>query len=417
MGRSRTMGRKISLLTVGLAIGGCSAAGSSPKLFAVADDASSTTAGAGAGKAPPATGIPSRPSIESPALPAANVEAGSCVTASARVEPLRRPVDIIVALDNSGSMDEEARAVEDNLNSNFAAILNQNAVDYRVILVSEHRERNAQDTAVCIVSPLSSLVACPSEEPGPSERFFQYSTEVGSSNSFEVLLESLTGERSDDFDLAPGGWSEWLRPEASKVFVEITDDDENTPALEFVSSLTTLAPEQFGADPSQLRFVWHSIVGLAERPVANDPYVPTDPIEEQECEGDVSNAGTTYQELSRLTGGLRFPICEFEGYGAVFERVANEVVLGGRGACDFAIPAPPLGRALELDKIALSVAPSAGGEARWLGQVGSSSDCGPDAFVIDGAGVHLCPDACDVVSADEQASVDVLFTCESTLLP
>jgi hypothetical protein len=415
MAQSRTIGRKISWLTVGLTICGCSAAGSRTQLFEVADDTTPAVPGAGQMNAtPPANSPP--PGIGSPASPGTNGEAGSCVTTRALVEPLRQPVDIIVALDNSASMDDEARAVEDNLNTNFAATLNQNAVDYRLILVSEHRERDAQDTAVCIVGPLSTLATCPSEQPGPSERFFQYSTEVGSSNSFEVLLETFTGERTDDFDLAPSGWSEWLRPEASKVFLEITDDDENSPAVEFVSSLTALAPEHFGLDPSQIRFVWHSIVGLAERPVASDPHVPTDPIEEEECEGDVFNAGTTYQELSRLTGGLRFPICELDGYGAVFERVAGDVVTSSRGACDFAIPEPPLERSLELDQIALSYTPSTAGEARLLGQVRSPHDCGPDAFVIDGTGLHLCPDVCDVVRADERATVEVLFTCESTLL-
>jgi hypothetical protein len=264
---------------------------------------------------------------------------------------------------------------------------------------------------------LSALVECPSEQPAPSERFFQYSTEVGSSNSFEVLLESFTGEREDDFNLAPSGWSEWLRPGAGKVFIEITDDDENTTALEFASSLTSVSPEQFGADPSQLGFVWHSIVGVAERAIATDPYVPSDPIEDRECEGDVSNAGTTYQELSRLTGGLRFPICALETYGAVFDRVATDLVRSSQSACDFSIPAPPPGRALDLDMLAVAYRSSAGGEPRWFGQVRDPLDCRPDAFLLDGTGVHLCEAACDVVSADVQANVEGVFTCQSTLLP
>jgi hypothetical protein len=331
------------------------------------------------------------------------------------VEIERLSVDIIIALDNSGSMDDEARAVEDNLNVNFAAILQQSQVDYRLILVSEHRARALQDTAICILSPLSSLTSCPSDAPGPTDRFFQYSTEVNSSNSFDVLLETYDGRREDDFALAPNGWREWLRPEAQKVFVEITDDDSNTPAGEFVAALTALAPESFGADPSQLNFVWHSIVGLAQRPIATDPYVPADPIEERECDG-VFNAGTTYQELSRSTGGLRFPICEFDGYDAVFQRIANNVVQTSRGACDFALPPPPSGRALDLDKVGVSYQPSSGAPAQLLGRVAAAGDCRVGAFVVDGAGVHLCPEACDVVSADAEAAVDVLFTCESTLL-
>ena len=356
------------------------------------------------------------PGQAAPPASAASADPAACATASVEVELVRQPVDIIIAIDNSASMDDEARAVEANLNVNFAEILQQSGVDYRVILVSEHRERNLQDTAVCILSPLSTLSVCPSAEPGTSERFFQYSIEVGSRDSFQVLLESFDGREPDDFGLAPGGWAERLRPEAKQVFLEITDDDENSSAQEFLAALTALAPQFFGTDPTQPDLVWHSIVGLAARQVATEPYLATDPIETRECDGDVFNAGATYQELSRLTGGLRFPICEFDGYDAVFRAIAQDVVLGSRNACELPIPEPPEGRALDLGAVAVSYRPGSGGPARVLGQVRDVAACGADAFLVDGAGVHLCPDACDVVSTDPNAAVEVLFTCESTLL-
>jgi hypothetical protein len=379
--------------------------------------------------APPVTpGAPNAPSTtentptlppggllpEAPSAPAS--EPASCVGVSAEVELLRQPVDIIIAIDNSGSMDDETRAVEDNLNVNFAEILAQSGIDYRVILVTEHRESDGQDTAVCIASPLSSLAACPSDAPSPSDRFFHYATEINSRNSLDVLLETFNGESEDEFGLAPSGWSEWLRPGAKKTFLEITDDDSSLPALEFASALTALAPEHFGVDPSQLGFVWHSIVGLAERATATEPYAPGDPIETQECTGDVFNAGATYQELSRLTGGLRFPICEFGGYDSVFRSIATDVVLGSRSVCDFEIPPPPEGRELDLDKVGVSYQPGDGGAALVFGRALQASQCRADGFLVDAAGVHLCPEACEQVGADERASVSVLFACESTLL-
>jgi len=395
------------------ATAGCSPAGDTQGTPFQVDD---TAAGGSVASAPAAPIEPDRPAAApSGSAPPAGAEPESCATASAAVELVREPVDIIIVLDNSGSMDDEARAVESNINESFAAILQGSGVDYRVILVSEHRERDLQDTAVCILSPLSSLAQCPSDAPGTSERFFQYSTEIGSRDSFEVLLETYDGERQDDFDLAPSGWSEWLRPGAKKVFLGITDDDSRLDVAEFVASLTALGPEAFGADPAQPSFVWHSIVGIAERPVSTDPYVPNDPIETRECAG-VFNAGATYQELSQLTGGLRFPICAFDGYDAVFRRIASDVVQSSRDACDFAIPAPPPGRALDLDKVSVAYQPGNGGAAQQLGQVTSAALCDAGAFLLDDAGVHLCPDACSVVAADDSARVDVLFTCASTVL-
>jgi hypothetical protein len=413
--KAHTVRQALSLGSLWLAAAAaCNPAGTSPPLFE--DEVSSAPSAPPAPAQPAAGGGGVLPQNEDPPASGASNDPESCATVRAEVERVQQPVDIIIALDNSGSMDDEARAVEANINVNFASILRESQVDYRVILVSEHRERTPQDTAVCILSPLSTLSTCPSDVPGSGDRFFQYSTEVDSQDSFDVLLETYDGQRADDFGLAPGGWSEWLRPGAKKVFLEISDDDSDTSASAFVGSLTALAPEQFGADPSQASFVWHSIVGIAQRPVASDPYLATDPVEDRECTGDVANAGTTYQELSRLTGGLRFPICEFSGYDAVFRRIAEDVVQGTAGACDFAIPEPPSGRALDLDTVAVSYQPGSGDAPRLLGRATSPALCGPDAFVADGAGVHICPEACEVIVADPRASVDVLFTCENTLL-
>ena len=89
---------------------------------------------------------------------------------------------------------------------------------------------------------------------------------------------------------------------------------------------------------------------------------------------------------------------------------------GSRNACDFSVPAPPSGRALDLEKVAVSYRPGADGEPRVLGRVLDATACRAEAFFVDGAGVHLCADACDEVSVDASAGVDVLFTCQSTLL-
>jgi hypothetical protein len=202
------------------------------------------------------------------------------------------------------------------------------------------------------------------------------------------------------------------------VFLEITDDNSRLPVEEFSSALAARAPDLFAGGAAQPSFVWHSIVGVAERPVVTDPYAPSDPIEQRECAGDVANAGTEYQELSQQTGGLRFPICAFNGYDVVFRRIASDVVQTSRNACDFAIPAPPAGRSLDLDKVTVSYQPGSGGAAQRLGRVSASGVCGAgaDTFWLDAAGVHLCDAACAAVSADASASVSVLFTCENTLI-
>jgi hypothetical protein len=344
---------------------------------------------------------------------------GTCVSTRAQAELIRSPVDIVVVLDNSLSMSDEAASVEVNLNESFARILNDAGIDYRLILISEHRSSQGQGTAVCIDSPLSGLAQCPGEQPVFTDRFFHYSTEIGSRDSFDVLLETYSGQSPDEYGLAPSGWSAWLRAGAQKVFLEISDDDARLAVASFLTELTTIAPEHFGSDAQHPNLVWHSIVGLAEKLDPVEAHSPDEPVELEECTGNqnnVFNPGEKYQELSRQTGGLRFPICQFAAYDTVFQAIADSVLETSGIACGFPLASPPPGQRLELDKVAVSYTPGDGSASIVFGQVTDPADCQPLAFVVGAGEIQLCPQACDLVRADTSARLDVLFTCESTVI-
>jgi hypothetical protein len=337
---------------------------------------------------------------------------------------VKEPIDIIVVLDNSGSMRHELEAVELNINGNFAGILDASGVDYRMILISRHRKADRDATAeastsICVVAPLSGLAACPAPDPVFSARFFHYFTKIESEDSFDVTLDTYEPPFVEGFedraDQAPNGWSAWLRPRTKKVFLELTDADEDTSAAAFIAGLQEMAPEHFGTDPMAPNLVFHSIVGVREKAVPTDPYLPTEPIETARCP-DTTTEGRTYQELSILTGGLRFPVCGFDAYDVVFRRISEDVVTRRQVACEFAIPAPPPGKELEPDKVAVNyTAGNGSGNLEFL-QVLDPADCGPDAFYIQANSIVLCPQACAFVQADDQARVDVLFACESTII-
>jgi hypothetical protein len=131
----------------------------------------------------------------------------------------------------------------------------------------------------------------------------------------------------------------------------------------------------------------------------------------------VTSEGATYQQLSILTGGLRFPLCGFDAYDVVFRRIAEDVVTRTQVACDFAIPPPPPDKDLELEKVAVNYTSGNGTADQEFLQARTPADCGPDAFYIEGnTRIVLCPEACAFVQGDEMARVDVLFTCESTII-
>jgi hypothetical protein len=353
-----------------------------------------------------------------------NPNGDTCATTSATPTLIRQPVDIILVLDNSGSMADELDAVEKNINLNFANILQQSGVDYRVILISRHRKdvraaSGESSTSVCVSSPLSGLAVCPGPKPVLSDRFFQYSIKIESTDSFDQILATYNA-RDQKFDLTQLGWSEWLRPGAKKVFLEMTDDNAALPVDTFLQKLTALSPSQFGTDAAHPAFVFHSIIGIQQKAPPTAPYAPDEPIQMATCSGGgdtVANAGLAYQDLSKRTGGLRFPICEFASYDSVFTAIANDVVVKAQLACDFDIPPASAGQALDLGKVAVAFTKGGASAPTQFGQAKTSADCEPNAFYIENNHIYLCPDTCSVVQADGAAKLDVLFTCQSTIIP
>jgi hypothetical protein len=247
------------------------------------------------------------------------------------------PTDLILILDNSGSMDAETAAVERSL-FGWSQRLATLGLDYRLILLSRHRTRDRSDsgaasTSICVEQPLSGLARCPSAVPVLGERFFHYSIKIDASDSFEQALAGFAAP--DPARLAPEGWSEWLRAGALKAFIEISDADAALPAAQFVTRLEALGPQLFPSrdGAGTPGFLFYSVVGLAEKATPNEAYGPDEPIERTECSSaDTSpdNAGEQYQALSVLTGGLRLSLCRVDALGEHLGRIADDVALQAR---------------------------------------------------------------------------------------
>jgi hypothetical protein len=348
-------------------------------------------------------------------------EAPTCAATGGQATLAKRPVDIIFVIDNSCSMTDEILSIERNINVNFAQQIASAGLDYRVVMLARHGTASPGES-ICIQQPLSGNVSCspPPSEPENSDRFFHFSEEVGSTDSYSVILDTLFAP--DEYFHAPNGWSEWLRTEATKVFVEITDDNANPrlPHDDFDRALLRAAPEHFGTARDR-NYVFHTIGGFAEKSVPDQAWTPDEPMIDGMCtssgpEGAVNNS-SEHQKLSIMTGGLRFPICQHASFDTVFRKVAEGVVKGAALPCEFTIPPAPQGQTLDYGKIAVKYRPGGTGEAQTLRHVSNQSQCAPGAFYVDvGAKrVRLCPQACAAIEADQAAKIDVLFTCEVTL--
>jgi len=350
-----------------------------------------------------------------------------CARQRVVLREIRRPLDVILVLDNSVSMALELEAVERSINRNFGSILEASGADYRVILISRHRtqgraQTDAAKTAICVTQPLSALGTCPAQRPGPTARFFHYDADIDSTDSLSRIVETFdTPDRLNRFTEL--GWREWLREGSRKVFLEFTDDNSLDSGSEFAQRLTALAPEHFGSDFERPAYVFHSIIGLAERVPAGTAYGPDEPLVHDRCEkngGLAPSSGQAYQALSRASGGLRYPLCALGDYGAIFEDIALDGIRRSGVACSFGVPAAPAGKRLDTERLQL-VRGSAGDDGRPsdngtpLARVDSLDACQADAFYVDGDQLQLCPALCEQLTDSPDSTVSVEFDCSSFL--
>lgn len=355
----------------------------------------------------------------------------------------KKPVDIIFIVDNSCSMNAEAQGIEDNINVNFAQIIQTSGIDFRVILIAEHGPTSAG--SMCIEPPLSggpcATPTVPSDTPPVNNApvFFHY--DANDVESHDGWCKSFVwATQPDRYQLVPTGWLDLLRPDAFKSFVMISDDGVHcrygpppsescsiaagatnpcdyddtdstqgvVAALKFDTALQTLSPTHFGT-PAKRNYVWHSIVGVVAKPTG-DAYEPTEPLVTTKCSSAVDTSFGN-QQLSILTGGLRFPVCEGLGFDAVFKKIAEGVIEGAGIECEFPMPEPPPGKELDPATITIEFTPTSGPKLGFE-QVGSAAQCKPNAFYIENDEIKLCPDTCTTVQADQNAKVDIFALCK-----
>lgn len=353
-----------------------------------------------------------------------------CAAQEAAATLAKRPVDIIFVIDNSGSMGGEITEVQNQINQNFASIIEKSGIDYRVIMLTSHG--SVSSIKVCISAPLSGTNCSPvPPQPAETAKFFHHSQNVQSHDSLCRILDSFN--RADEFNKHPNGYKDLLRKEALKVFVEITDDGVSTSCNiggqnksftdgnsvaggqtagdAFDAALLALSPEQFGT-PQKRNYVFHSIIAIADFDAADKTkaHPPSATLTTAECTPGAVDPGTGYQHLSKLTGGLRYPTCGLN-YTTIFQEMAKGVIEGAILSCEFDVPEPPPGEKLDLATVVTRYTPGSGGAPVDFQQVATAADCGPNKFYVEADKIKLCPATCDAVRADGSAQIKVLFGC------
>ena len=331
----------------------------------------------------------------------------SCTEASSQAESGVLPADIIVVVDNSGSMTDEAGFVQDSMND-FANTIINSGVDTHVVLISD--DSNDQQ-GVCVPAPLGSG-SCPNDENLPN--FRHVVTNVASSNSLQLLLSTYPQ------------WQDSLRPNATKTIAVISDDNSALSAQAFTDMIVTMDPtfEGFKFDAIISPYDLDGIVCFPCQISGNcascDPCCGLDSALGLLCTALPADEGTVYKELVQTTGGIEGNLCT-QDFLPVFQDMATAVIDDSQVSCLYDIPDPGNGMSIDFNRVNVEYQLNPGSNPVLIPNVpGGELDCGPSGGwyyddIIAPTQVLLCPDTCDTVQANPQAAITVKFGCATVI--
>ncbi len=142
----------------------------------------------------------------------------------------------------------------------------------------------------------------------------------------------------------------------------------------------------------------------------NSPYTANEELSPFQC-GTSESPGTEYQKLSIVTGGLRYPVCNFENYDAVFRAAAVKTIEDANIDCSLTLPVAPDGQLTDVTRMALELTDDQG-RTRVVKAVESASACGAaDGFYLTSDTVELCPTTCATAENVDSGELDILAMC------
>ena len=310
--------------------------------------------------------------VDVDAPPGQTTDAAPCATSAVAATEVKRPVDILWVIDNSGSMDAEEARVQTNMN-NFAQSIGNSGVDYRVVVITD-------TTHINVPPPL-----------GGSPQFLPVNMFVNSNDPLEKLVQTYPSYQS------------FLRPSSVKHIVVVTDDESDWTKATFETQLAALTAPGFGPD-----WRFHAVV-------AEDP-----PFDfNSHCFTLAAAVGTRYIQLQQAHNGQFFSLCD-TNWTPLFTTLAQTVTQGLTLPCTYDIPDPPGGQTLDPTKVNFVFTPT-NGMPTTIGNVGTAAGCngGPGWYYDDPLAptqIIVCPATCNTLKGDPTGKVSVEFGCGTVIL-
>jgi hypothetical protein len=319
---------------------------------------------------------------------------GECGAVSQTAQNTLQPADIIIGIDTSGSMDDEIAFVQMHLNA-FSQQIIDSGVDVHVILIATEGMTTMGggglfgggdgQNAVCIDAPLGSGM-CPGDSNPPV--YTHVNREVGSNDILDVFISAYPT------------YAPQLRENSLKTFVAVTDDDAvsdegdimYTSADAFMTAVSTL-----DMNPNMWADWRYSSI-----------YCFT------QCEFAAA-VGAVHADLVAKTNGVGGDLC-LQDFAPVLDQLAAKVVNEVELACDWEIPAAPATETFDAGKTNVEL--DLDGTLEPLGKAADANSCGDQNgwYYDDPAAptrVFACPATCTRIQAAQNATVNILFGCET----
>ena len=205
-------------------------------------------------------------------------------------------VDVIVWIDTSGSMTQEAQYLNENINA-FMQYLGEAGLDYHLVLIGYGQN-------LC-------SVGCPA-----NPRFLWIKQAIDSHNGL-TQMQNVYSQ-----------YEAFLRPDAVKNIVAVTDDNSSITAATFEAQMLT-KPKFAPSTTAPRGFIFHSIVAF-------DPLYPDN--SSKICSTG-AHYGASYLQLTKDTVGSKFPICD-TNWAPIFSSLADHVVATVTIDCGYGIQVP-----------------------------------------------------------------------------
>jgi hypothetical protein len=266
---------------------------------------------------------------------------------------------------------DELAAVQENITA-FASSIGAAGIDHHVVMLA------MGDVAAS--TPLGA----------DTSHYLFVPALVDSHNALQLLLDQYSA------------YQPFLRPNAALHFIVVTDDESFVLAEDFKTQMEQTAGK---------KFIFHAIasedvnglgcVGACGLPLVCGGFAP----------------GRQYYALADLTGGEKISICVSD-WSQVFGPLQKAVIESAPLPCDYAIPAPPAGEALDPNKVNLDFSgPSV--PKKTFPRAPTQAACGERVawYYDDPAApkqIRMCPAGCQAISGG--GTIEIKLGCETVPL-